>query len=1549
MKRKIFSKLLMGAFLIASVSMFVSCKDYDDDIRKNAADITALQAQLNDLKTNLTNDLNSAKNDLATAKVDLAAAKTELANAIDKKADATAVNALTETVTNLTGRVAALETQIAAIADCATKAELAAASQASSDQIEAVKNDILATITAITGDIEALKAQIPGNDDILAIVTANAASKSLETQVAALESFQKEVAAANYLTAADLKGVNDKIAELEAAIKAIDIPEPKEVDIEAIKAALQGDFQAISEKAEAVAAGLSTINMFVNKKLTSLVLNPNFYWEGIEGIEAPFIYQTPVFVQVDKPYSFSYKLTEDPAGDRTVDVKVAKYMRWEGLASSNRELGKYVIADAPAAHYTYPVALFNADGTLKRNNAGFYLYDMAHKDVQAVEKINIAYGAVAKYHLNPSIADITGATIGFYDHAAPVYTRGENTGINPEALDPTVAENDARISNGILTVPFKVNYTKIVEYFVNWTNSQTQNWEGSYGMQKEDWSSLWYKANNNAIVYGTYDVDTWRGCDKVSYGNDLPFVSLQVDVPANEEKGIEAYSVNSDYAVVVPALYEIVALADKNPDTSLDMNTFTKPNGTHEIRKNHLYETVGYSTNPQSMDANKATQRWNDVKGYGAIPMPATHPVLYNGSIDLRDYVETHFNYLTYAQYGKSTFDGVMDDQPGLMEKLGLEYRFTIIDYWLGNEETSESAHIEQADGKSVGSLFYPRSVDENGNTIKGQTATREALEREPLIRVDLVSTKDNNKIIRYGYIKLRIVDTLAKDQEVAITLNKDLYMNCGDEAKITWSQVENLILAKLGTEGLSKQEFEKYYKLDVYGDYEYMPFLDPKAYDSNNNDKAGTLYTRTWQAKRYFKKSGAAPTNQMSDCNSADYTNAIDGDLTSCDDDSLNITWTNINNHFGEVWYTPHDNGTAGQNWDPQTNVLIWNFFPGEIGVSAYDARTSYVATPLGRENAGNMNKAKYATMMKALGVNYGNQGTSQKEVSTVVRFINKQTDRSIWVTLTVPAQKIHFEYGKIDNKDWSHWFKFNANNYEGSYGTLEGESANKYPYWSEFDTRINPFKPSNVNYLFLEAETTKATSLVQKLSDHWMNPGEMVVLEGQPEASFSKFYTSRGGVDPQIAFTFTVPEEGNNSNAGASLAARTITLTLDPQWPIATRWNNAWTVFGASGTEWTLVLGDHIKGAGAGNNSIWAVGKNGRTYGAEEIAYLDGSFTASNGNTINNVDLHYHGLETPGIANLYPAATDLINLSGAYDSKGGARFTKGAGLTNLTQATFFEKNINEAFTAYIKINVAHDCYDPLIDKQFFNVRFHRPINVVGKEYSWNDRVLNDNTIEIKDLVEMIDWNDFALVAYNSGAVPARRSWFGVDYPKYADVFEDATHVKKQNLGLPYEYYGIQQLAVRYDEIRTDHAKQPGVRNNAQFTESWILNNSNTDLVKNVPSLFSERQNVTDPNGVKYRTVTLLNADNTVVPFTTAHAFNHSAKNAQGSYQYGRLYYNNDASDVQLFHIYIPIAVKYNWGNIAWDDTLNDQPGVKLNDDYTQTVWAVITVTGTH
>ena len=109
------------------------------------------------------------------------------------------------------------------------------------------------------------------------------------------------------------------------------------------------------------------------------------------------------------------------------------------------------------------------------------------------------------------------------------------------------------------------------------------------------------------------------------------------------------------------------------------------------------------------------------------------------------------------------------------------------------------------------------------------------------------------------------------------------------------------------------------------------------------------------------------------------------------------------------------------------------------------------------------------------------------------------------------------------------------------------------------------------------------------------------------------------------------------------------------------------------------------------------------------------------------------------------------------------------------------------------------------------------------------------------------------------------------------------------------------------------------------------------------IPALVSPRE---APAG--YRTVTLLNADGTIAGWG-ANDYNLSDYNpaSPGQTQFGRLYFNNDGSDTQLFHIFIPIAVKYNWGNIAYDKKL--AVPAKLDKNYTQTVWAVITVNGTH
>ena len=102
MKKKIFSTLLLVAFALASTSMFVSCKDYDDDINKNAADITKLRSELEqrlaDCKSRC--DAEHAKfltehqslagyaklSDIPTDYVSLSALQAELANYV--KADA---------------------------------------------------------------------------------------------------------------------------------------------------------------------------------------------------------------------------------------------------------------------------------------------------------------------------------------------------------------------------------------------------------------------------------------------------------------------------------------------------------------------------------------------------------------------------------------------------------------------------------------------------------------------------------------------------------------------------------------------------------------------------------------------------------------------------------------------------------------------------------------------------------------------------------------------------------------------------------------------------------------------------------------------------------------------------------------------------------------------------------------------------------------------------------------------------------------------------------------------------------------------------------------------------------------------------------------------------------------------------------------------------------------------------------------------------------------------------------------------------------------------
>ena len=842
---------------------------------------------------------------------------------------------------------------------------------------------------------------------------------------------------------------------------------------------------------------------------------------------------------------------------------------------------------------------------------------------------------MAKYHINPTTADLSNATISFFENNSEVYTRtigGETTNQNKTiAATPKSSAVDGEITtfkNGILTVPFTVKTDEVFKMFAAWAST------GSTALDP-----VWDTDNDG------------------SYGNakTLPFISAQIETADT--------TITSDYAVVVPAEIEIIALADNNPEAKINGRDteFAKKDVT-KIRANHLYETVGY-TNEE------------DQQSYGAIPMPATHTVKYDAIFNF-DFIETHYNYTTYTRYGMSTQDKVMtaDD----MKALGLHYEYTLVNYIMGNNVTGESVHMEQVDkdGNPVtdktSPYFAPRSVTADGQTISGKVATREAIDREPLVRVDLVT--EDGKIIRYGYVKIRIVEDKADDMEVTIPLT-EMYMNCGDEGRVTWSQMENLILAKLNdNKGITKQEFEKNYYLDVVGNYENMPYVNPSAIPVS--DPSGTLYSTAaanqWMAKRYYKDS------------KGNYVYAQD--LANDDAMTKLSKFTADNNWFGRVWYTPHDNATAGHNWDESTNVLIWNLMGEE------DLTGDYA-------DAGNMTAAAYAKLITVAKATYLSKGLNKQAISTVVRFINKNNGTSIYVKLLLEVDKIHFAYADINRRVLDHWYSKTEGYRDGVADTIE--------------VYANVPTPAEHGKYTLETY-----SFHKDLKEYWLKQEIVPELHGLYKAdgktpAFNKFwdYTNKKFIGATY-FRFTLPVKGENADFSADSKGQ-------------------WVVNGASGAKWTVELS-------ADKSEIQAVKKDGKAYTATTIVKMnpDGNiWWMGRDQTVTGSLVSDKTTRSEEYIN--EPANDILNYIGMYDAQG-----------NKQREYYLTNQENKTFTAFVEIEVDADyCYEPLIGDTRFNVRFLRPINVWPAETKWTDAPNETQIYDIWKLLYIRDWRTYAVV----------------------------------------------------------------------------------------------------------------------------------------------------------------------------------------------------------
>ena len=1455
-KTKFFSSLLVG--LLVTTGLFTSCKDYDDDIKN-------LQEQIDQksLKTDLESLKSSLEARLATLESTLNTKEAALKAEIEKKADKTDLTALAnrvKAVEDLTAEIAGIKTKIATIeATLGTKADQSALDalklvvdgKADQSALQAAYEELLAKIAENAqgdqADEQALQnaiATLTGKIDerlteaqVKAIVDESAAA-----QTVALEALKSEINGkleSLGLSKADIEkltDVNGKITAIEDALKAFTGAET----IEEAKEKMQELAEKINDNMDAI----NILEAFVQKQLTSMVLMPSFYWEGLEGIEVPFGITTGFVPKKD--YTFSYTTT-GALGDETIEVKVAEAMAF-GYTDKNGKASSIPAEVAIADKGPWAGA---AEGQAGPKNLTLAiaekLKETYYGNAGSVDTVSLMQGGIAKYHYNPSTANLEGYKFSFFENDAEVYTRAAG------AIVATPREADIAYENGILTVPFDVDGGKLQSMFDAWM-------AGSVQLRPDQRP-------------GVGAIGTAFG------GNKLPFLAAQM------AKGDTI--VTSDYGVIVPVTIDIIALADKAPLEKLSNGVstgFTKPVANAacpgDIRDNHLYESVGY--NGITIAATNA------YDNYGAITMPATHEIVYSEkAFDLAQFVETHAKYTHYAKYGVSDNEVVLSKEE--LAALGLHYEFNIIDYTKANEKTGQSKHIIRVDAngapsndKEVG-YFSVRSVDKDGNTMVNATATQETVGREPLIRVDLVN-KDG-KIIRYGYIKLLIVKDAAKDVSVTVDFG-DIYMNCGGQAKMTWSEMENIILREID---MTKEDFEKLYHLDVIGNHDHMPYVNQAPYGTLYGDAAANQ----WMAKRYVKGEDGKYVLAM-----------VAENATDDDDLAMMAEYTADNNWFGRVWYTPHDNLTETQKWDENTNVLEWNF--GSDRTTKDDILT----------DASNMTETAYYQMMKVVDATYNSKGLNKNELSTVVRFIHKNGS-SIYVTLKFAVGKIHFAWGDINNRVLDHWYDF-ANGYqENTRDTIE--------------VYANVPTPALRNNAPLDV-----TNFTKDLKEYWLNSNvvpDIHDLTNKKDGRFNKFWnytndkTSEGSFNGTVSFQFRLPVKGDDTTKqnenGEWINSKTVQYdTNTKEMKIQNVKYEAgkaftWKVKGASGKTYTLYLAykaDPTTGLGAYSgktgNQIVALKKDNAANKDEVICYITAEgvikYNGYEDQTMNSNETNIAQTEVNS------AATDILNYVGMYDATG--KLIKDDYLDGQNGTD------NKAFTAFVEIKVsAENCYDPLMGKNCFNVRFLRPVNMWPAQTEWTDAPNDTQIYPLWKLVYIRDWRQFPVVPLDL------EQKFGA--AAKAGTGEDGKTYKGQIKGgtdgiVTYQFYSIENLYVKRADIRSDAYLSADKR--TILTDPAKIAALKT--IDEIPALTGT--NASDP-AATWEFLKIYEWD-TDEATTKQNAGAASAGLPESNKWDNVLAYTNNSGVVKEFHIYVPVSLKYPWGSVT---------------DWTQKVWAVITV----
>ena len=656
-------------------------------------------------------------------------------------------------------------------------------------------NDLNDRLEALeTGKIADLESQIKTLQD--ALNAANGAIDALEAldiqglkdQLAALQATVDGIDLSNYVTVEDFENLQNNLKALQGIVDGIDLDKYATLDyangtfatkddvaaLETALGALEGSLDALKEKVAGLEEAIASLDGRV---------------EGLEGLfDVDTVKISEILVKIDAAQQDASealgRITSlEDAFNAYVEVGKAYRDSIETVLDGKLDKAEFLNEFNAAFDNALGEAL--ADG-------GDISAKIAEKINKAVEKINALFkGRLTSISLIPEMYVDGTPTIPFYTvsyNAKKIVATGnyENWLDNKIAIEYAIDDPDVAKSRNVSLK------NTVARYHVS-----------PDGLTKSDIGTPEYLIEE---VWDLKSAETNPFFTIESY--DFVNGELQVQLKKNTTDGFEIHDPYYEYLVHTAALK--VPIAEKNlVDGEKSAAVYSEYSKIGEFAASVEIASLYDLNRDQTSGKYECLHEDNDVlyhfyDGFfeaATTDLPAKN-AHYSENFDLNTMVTGCLSFnLNFEDVDDPSHGVIREITKEELAELGFEFKFSVPEllFEMGVQKTNQQEFGKVVDG------HYLQPVAPGGATYN-----RASIGRTPVVRVELIDTNNDDAIIDVAYFRIGWVENEIPTTVIEEPIKTFEYILSCDpfEGRLTWDEINALVLSKIGEDGISHDMF---------------------------------------------------------------------------------------------------------------------------------------------------------------------------------------------------------------------------------------------------------------------------------------------------------------------------------------------------------------------------------------------------------------------------------------------------------------------------------------------------------------------------------------------------------------------------------------------------------------------------------------------------------------------------------------------------------------------------------------------------------------------